>query len=280
MAVNKPACLFVLVSVSALSCREKAVTVARPAGAPSAAVPEAYVLALNEEVPPPGTKITVDQKFMLENGTRVYIGPGKVERHACTFTGLETGAIDFVSREKVKWLVTASDRHQLLDGMVPDRWPEHSPLFKIPTTFTKTGGRWTAAPDQGSPDEEQEKELKRRAKVVGIPRGFLIYGGTPRRVGEIWTVTGSDMPFTDELKSAAGTLQLTFKGVETHAGRKCARLEGPIDLKGDVEVEKGRMTFALKGDLSILRAIGEQLDLKMDFKGRSTREAGFPDKGG
>jgi len=271
-----------------LSCNAReqepviSVLVVAPAPESAAALsePRGYVLASDPDVlPKPGTKLIFRTKSWLEKGRMVYITPGHVRSYADSTTSLSVIEEEIVSAGKFKRLQVTDDFEQLLDGKPATGRPPASTLVGVPITFTQVDGKWTAAMDTGVPDEAQRKKMDKDLVSLETPSSARILGTGPRKVGETWTVTGKDLPFAARWPVATGTLELTFKGIEMHTGRECARITGHMDLQAAEIPGPTGLKLHLQGEISMLRTLDDFVPFEWDFKGTMEKSSWTPGKG-
>ncbi|BCU76576.1 hypothetical protein [Luteolibacter sp. LG18] len=244
--------------------------------ATASAADETYVLAKKDHTPKAGSKHVESKKMAMKNGTlKVKAGEQAMEG-TCAITETETEAVEYVSADKVKRLMTVGEKSQkmTMNGQeLPDE-PHPNPLLKVPVTLTKADGEWTATLDDGKePTDEQETALSKHEKNMDKSESVTMYGTEPRKVGDTWTVKAADMPFAQDQEDTEGSVKLTFKAVEDYQGKKCAHLEGPMEIKG--KSAEGQ-SISLKGNVIVYRSIEDLVDLKVSLDGKMEMSGDIP----
>lgn len=251
------------------------------ASSSSSAASDTVVLAKADSLPKAGTKLTTTRKMGMKDATMKINAGGQNMDGTANVTEAETSTVEFISADKVKSTVTAGEKVQAmkLNGQDMPNEPQPNALLNVPVVYTKKDGKWTGALETGTATDAQTKEIAKFEKKLNKPKDVSVYGSSPHKVGDTWTVDAADLTFTEGDKDTKGTLKLTFKGIETYEGKKCARLEGPMELTGKTDEEQGGQDLSMKGDMVILRAIDEMIDLKTDFKGTMGMKGTIPGGG-
>ncbi|MGC4015801.1 MAG: hypothetical protein QM755_14940 [Luteolibacter sp.] len=237
---------------------------------------DSYVLAKKDDMPKPGTKCEVAKKMAMKNGVLKVKAGDQAMDGTCALSESETESIEYKSADKVKRVVTAGEKSQqmTMNGQELPNEPHPNALLKVPVILTKADGEWTAALEDGKdPSDEQQGELEKKEKDQDKSSDVEMYGTDPRKVGDTWTVDAADLPFAKNEKDTKGSLKITFKGVEDCGGKKCARLEGPMELSG--KTDEGQQ-ISLKGNVVILRSLDDHLDMKVDFTGKMEMSGDIP----
>ncbi|MGC4015800.1 MAG: hypothetical protein QM755_14935 [Luteolibacter sp.] len=239
---------------------------------------DGVVLAKGDGLPKPGIKLTTSRSLAMKGGEVKIVASGQNMEGTMDMTDSETADIEFLSADKVKYTIKAGEKVQAmkLNGQNVPNEPQPSPLLGKTVIYTKSGSKWTGALESGSPTPPQAKEIEKYEKKLEKSSDAAVYGSAARKVGETWTVDGANIPFAGNDGDTKGTLKLTFKGVETYEGRKCARLEGTLDITGKTDADQGGQSISMKGDTVILRAIEEMIDVKQDFKGKMEMNGTIP----
>ncbi|MFD0893241.1 hypothetical protein KBB96_17610 [Luteolibacter ambystomatis] len=242
----------------------------------SAHAQDSYVLAKKGETPKPGTKCELTKKMAMKNGVlKVKAGEQNMDG-TCSISESESETIEYKAADKVKRTVTAGEKSQkmTMNGQeMPDEPRAHA-LLKVPVILTKEDGEWSAELEDGKePTDEQQTELEKKEKDQDKSSDAEMYGTEARKVGETWTVDAADLPFAKQEEDTKGSLKITFKGVEDCGGKKCARLEGPMELTG--KTDQGQK-LSLKGDVVIFRSLEDHMDMKVDFTGKMEMSGDIP----
>ncbi|BCU76577.1 hypothetical protein [Luteolibacter sp. LG18] len=234
----------------------------------SSAADETYILAKKDDMPKPGTKLIHSRLMAMKKGTvKVKVGDQALQG-TCEMIETETEHVEHVSAEKIKRLLTAAEKSEkmTMNGQERPHEAEPNPLLNVPVTLSKADGEWTATIDGGKePTAAQEKELSRKEKAMRKDEDVDMYGTVPRKVGDSWEVDASKaLPFSEDEKDTQGTLKLTFKAVEEFQGKKCARLEGAMEMTG--KTNQGQ-NITMKGNVIVFRSIEDREDLKVTITG-------------
>ncbi|BCU76708.1 hypothetical protein [Luteolibacter sp. LG18] len=229
----------------------------------------AYVLAKPGSTPPANCVITQGQE--LKNGKFKATMAGETKEGTCESSESGTEAIEFLAPDKIRRTVTAASKVQtfVIDGKEnPQRGS--SPLLNTPVIMTRSEAGWTAALEKGNPTPLQRSLLKDLKYPDSSSKDITAYGTAPRKIGDSWVVNLVDFPFAgvSDSNTAAGSVTITFKGIETFEGKKCARLEAVMDMgQKNGNEDTGKPKVLMKGSVVILRSLDDLIDLKRDFTG-------------
>jgi len=244
--------------------------------ASSAHAEDSYVLAKKGEIPKPGTKCELSKKMAMKNGVlKVKAGEQNIDG-TCTISESETESIEYKAADKVKRVVTAGEKSQkmTMNGQEVPEEAHPNVLLKVPVILTKADDGWSAALEDGKePSDEQQAELDKKEKDQDKSSDAEMYGTEAHKVGDTWTVDAADLPFAKQEEDTKGSLKITFKAVEDCGGKKCARLEGPMELTG--KTDQGQK-LSLKGNVVIFRSLDDHMDMKVDFTGKMEMSGDIP----
>ncbi|BCU76575.1 hypothetical protein [Luteolibacter sp. LG18] len=264
------ACLSVITLATTLvSCKD---------GKSGAAASNTVVLATADGLPKTGAKFTTSRTMAVKEGSVKISAGGQNMDGTMNLSDSETEDVEIAAPDKIKVTVTAGEKVQAmkLNGQELPNEPVPPQLLKAPVTFTKAAGKWTGALDTGTPTDVQKAEIAKRERKFTQAANAAMYGTAPRKVGETWSVDAARISFAEGTNDVKGSVTLTFKGIEDHGGRKCARLEGPMEFSGKTDADKGGQDLTMKGDIVVLRAIDEMVDLQTTFKGRMEMKGTIP----
>ncbi|MFD0893242.1 hypothetical protein KBB96_17615 [Luteolibacter ambystomatis] len=276
----KSSCYYYLPAIAAaavlVSCKDS--KSGDSASSSSSTASDTVVLAKADSLPKAGTKLTASRKMAMKDATMKVSAGGQNMDGTASVTETETTTIEFASADKVKSTVTAGEKAQTtkMNGQDIPNEPQPNSLLNVPVVYTKKDGKWTGALESGTATAAQTKDIAKLEKKLNKPKDASVYGTSPHKVGDSWTVDAADLAFADDDNETKGSLKLTFKGIETYEGKKCARLEGPLELTGKTAADKGSLDLSMKGDMVILRAIDEMIDMKTDFKGKMEMKGNIP----
>lgn len=239
---------------------------------------EKYVLAKKNHQPPAGTKVEQTKQTSLSDGIIELKMQGQEMKGTCVLNESENESLSFAG-DKITHLLNTSVKKRVMT-LNGQEMPEEAPtdaLLKVPVVLTKADGKWTAKLEgDAEPTEEQKAALEKLAKKANKDQDAAMYGTEPREIGDTWNVDAKDLSFTEDDKETTGGMKFTFKGVEEFEGRKCARLEGTLELAGKTDEDKGGQKISLKGDVVVLRSLEDLEDLKVSLKGKMEMAGEIP----
>jgi hypothetical protein len=256
------------------SCKEN-----QSAGSGSSAevAPGTYVLAKEGTTHAPGTKFTTTNEMLMKNGVMKVNAGGQTMEGTMESTERETQTVEIIAADQKKIVVTQSESIQkakMGDQEMPPQNKTHV-LLNLPVTYSRANGKWTAALSSGEATAEQTQKMEANAKA--LDDDAAVYGTEPRKIGDTWKSDASKLgSFNSEGMDMQGEVELTFKGVETYEGKKCARLEGTMNISGKSAPEQGGQDVSFKGTVQILRSLDDLEDLKAEFKGAMEMKGEMP----
>lgn len=240
------------------------------------AAEETYILAEKNDMPPVG--MVANKEFTMkltEAAMTIKAGDQEIE-----------GTMSFSEATKESMEALDSDRLRLVlkekgtvgtmtvngqDRAMPEK--QH-PLLNKPVILAKKDGKWSAAFEDGSePDEEEKSALEAREKSANHDSDFAMYGDTPRKVGDVWDADPADTGLF-EGDDTKGDYKVRFVEVKDVGGVKCAVLEATFDMSGSNKPKAGEppMKIGMKGKAVALRSIADKVDLDVKITGTMSME--------
>lgn len=217
---------------------------------------EEYVLARNE-APPVGT--TIDCSYWQVGKMDLqYKDQGiPVSVQGGSSTGMD-GRFAVISPSKFTFVIK---NLQMTFTGVRDDGDEHDFLHGSPVVIEKKDGVWTRRKEDGSAlSEEEEAEFTDFDPLEVQAQAWLIYGDTPRKPGDRWTVDLSKTDHFGALKHPTGTISAEFVDVTKVTGIDCATIKLNIDLKAETGA---RGDITLKCEATEHRSLADRLALDM-----------------
>ena len=241
---------------------------------------ESIVLAQRHFLPAAGTIATKNNTMtMLDAAMTVKAGPqelpGKMTR---TEAGKET--LEILAPHKVRRLLVSKSTSGKMtingtDQPVPEK-PD--PLAGKPVIVEQVGGKWSATLEEGgTPSPAQQGRLTRMAKEAERDSDFEMYGDTPRKVGDKWSVDPGKLMSFGDAEALSGDYKVELVELKEVAGVRCAVLKAVFDFKGKTEAEGDdpQMDIRFVGDVVATRSIVDMIDLDVEMNATVTL-AGTP----
>lgn len=234
-----------------------------------------YVLAKKGATPSAGT--TVTEKSSAEYGEaklqikfEFQTGGGTLHNKMASNVVLEGLAPGKLRRTLAS---KTSENHVVVAGSEQPSPEEADALQGVPVIVQYKDNAWTAALEDGAPDEDQKKALEELLVEYRAESDFTIYGDTPRKPGDKWNVDPKTISQFAGMEKMEGSFNVEFVEVKEVAGTPCAVLKSSFDLSGDSTEGKGEapaegeaarkpMKMKLKGEIASQRSLAELVDLQ------------------
>jgi hypothetical protein len=158
------------------------------------------------------------------------------------------------------------------DQPIPD---EKDALVGVPVIVELKDGKSVASLETGTPDAEQAQALEKLNKVLEDNSDFAMYGDTPRKVGDKWTVDPKALGAFGEAKDLKGDYTVEFVEIKDFQGTTCAVLKSVFDVSGTTEAEgegDPSMTVKIKGEATSHRSLADKVDLDAKITSTMTLE--------
>ncbi len=152
---------------------------------------------------------------------------------------------------------------------------EKDALVGVPVIVEVKDGKKVATLETGTPDAEQAKALEKLNKSFQEDSDFAMYGDTPRKVGDKWTVDPKALGAFGEAKDLKGDYTVEFVEIKDFQGTPCAVLKSVFDVSGTTEAEgEGgpSMTVKIKGEATSHRSLADKVDLDAQITTTMTME--------
>lgn len=241
-----------------------------------------YVLAKEKHFPATGTTIHETKKMVMNKAEVNIQMQGQEIKGTATSARTEENKLEFLANHQIRETeIRSEDKNtMMINGQESPSPSMPSPMLNVPVLLKKAEDKWIATLESGAePNPLQKIKLAARAKEQNRDPDLLVYGSTPRKVGESWTVDAADVFFGEDAEGGKGELKLTFKGVESYEGKQCARLEGPAKFSGKSTRDGAEQAMTFDGNIVVLRSLDDMVDLQRNFNGRMTMKMGLPGDG-
>jgi hypothetical protein len=158
------------------------------------------------------------------------------------------------------------------DQPIPD---EKDALVGVPVIVELKDGKHVASLETGTPDAEQTKALEKLNKSLEDNSDFAMYGDTPRKVGDKWTVDPKSIGAFGEAENLTGDYTVEFVEIKDFQGTPCAVLKSVFDISGITEAEgegEPSMTVKIKGEAVSHRSLADKVDIDAQITTTMTLE--------
>lgn len=224
-----------------------------------------YVLAKKGAVPAVGT--TVTEKSAWEFGEaklllkfEMQTGKGTMSHKSASNDVLEGIAPGKMRRTLAS---KTSERRMIIEGTEQPSPEEADPLQGVPVIVEYKDNAWSAALEEGAPDDEQKKGLEDLLSGYRAESDFTIYGDTPRKPGDKWNVDPKTITQFAGIEKLDGSYSVEFVEIKEVGGTSCAVLKSTFDLSGTALKSEGEQTkMKIKGEVSAQRSLADLVDLE------------------
>ncbi|MFD0893124.1 hypothetical protein KBB96_17020 [Luteolibacter ambystomatis] len=199
-----------------------------------------------------------------------------------TFPGKGSASSTWVQHRDIRWEFRTADLlvGELLRedmGSVENvKQPSIRPTLQgIPLHFIRAEGKWHEQIPEGLDPSPRDRAWL-AALAYDWSRGWdsHAYGTVPRSVGDGWSTHNPAVFFNEPASYVSGVMETTFRGVEDHAGRRCAKLEARFQFQGIADAVGYLTSYDLRGE--ILHALDDLMDIETRMRG--TMEAWSPNE--
>jgi hypothetical protein len=235
---------------------------------------EAHILALKNSPVVVGSKITTESSLFMRDGKVTLMSEGEKFTGQNESSSTQVVTLEALSPTRFRRIETKLEEkfHMELLGEILDEPKNGGPVTGLPVILERQEreDRYTATLEKGQATEEQEEELAKIAKEASARDDLVIYGETPRKLGEKWNVDVTRLSSFTGVSGLTGTMSLEFVEVRNVEGVACAILKNKYDLSGttmEEEVGKGKMT--IKGEDVICRSLVDYVNLDSQGKVRT-----------
>jgi hypothetical protein len=248
-------------------CKEKA-QVSGDSGSVPIAVEEGVILAIADELMPPGTVKEEDFSMELKDGKIKITLPEQEIEGALSMKEVKKRKFESIAEGKYR-ISVLEDRKTERSQMMGQEQPAKETVNPLEgrTVIAERGadGVWKTALESGEATAEMEKEISKITESLSKSKDAQVYGTVARKVGDEWTVNAGEMM---EFKDAEGTIKLRFDAIEEHKGQRCAKLTGTLDITGaPADSDMPGMKMRMAGAVIIFRSIEHRTDLSNELKG-------------
>jgi hypothetical protein len=158
------------------------------------------------------------------------------------------------------------------DQPIPE---ETDALTGVPVVIELKDGKFTAALESGTATPEQTEALEKLNTTLEEDSDFAMYGDTPRKVGDKWSVDPKGLGAFGEAKDLSGTYTVEFVEIKDFEGTPCAVLKAQFDVTGKTEADaegEPEMTVQIKGEALSHRSLADKVDLDASITSTMTME--------
>ncbi len=190
-------------------------------------------------------------------------------------TSVET--VEYLGDNKLKRTLTSKSvtGTVVMAGQEQPMPEETDALTGVPVIVELKDGKYTAALESGTATAEQTTALEKVTKSLEEDSDFAMYGDTPRKIGEKWTVNPKDIGAFGDAENLSGTYTVEFVEIKDFQGTPCAVLKSVFDISGVTEAkgeEEPSMTVKIKGDAISHRSLADKVDLDAKITTTMTME--------
>lgn len=260
-----------------ISCEQKSKlssTLTSPENTETAPTPPpaatSVILAKRGYLPPAGTKAKLEASTTMTDSTlQVDAGGQQMEGTSSQIIKAEE-TLEFLSDIKIRRTIVSrkTTGKAVIAGMDQPIPEKPVPLEGKPVIIEKKDGKWTATLENGNPAAGQAAEIEKMADTFNRENDLAIYGESPRKIGEKWSVDASKIEGFGEMEKITGTYAVEFLRIEDYESTSCAVIKAEIDLKGKTaEVEGQSMNMRIRGDVTSHRSLKDMGDLQTKISG-------------
>ena len=243
----------------------------RPSTGPPSPPPagERHLLAYRNAIYKPGTRLEFNRVVNVRDAKVLVVSPKEKLTGTTRSTQTLTFIVDIVSEQRVEVLVQ-TDREEGTQSIGPNLKPlrQRVGILEGKTViFNLRDAEWSPELDQ--------RQVKGGASVIRFVREILarksdslLYGLSPRAVGESWTADPRHVPALGgarEKATGSGAMRLEFRGVEKEHGTDCAILVGRVNITSS-DALTGKTTR--EGTIRVARSLTHLADLSVAFDGQ------------
>lgn len=155
--------------------------------------------------------------------------------------------------------------------------PEQAdPLLEVPVTLTLKDDRWSVGLESGTPSAEQTSAIAQLIASVKGGEDYVLYGETPRKPGDKWTVDTNALRNYGGLQSVEGSFTVEFVELTQFQGSECAVLKSEFTLSGVASMSGMEMKMSFTGTNLSYRSLVDLIDVESTRSG----EISFEGSGG
>lgn len=183
---------------------------------------------------------------------------------------LKKETLEVLSKDKLRRLVASEETtgEMKLDGQVLPTPDKSDALLAVAAILQRKGDAWTASLENGAvPNSDQKKRLDKMAEEANRDSDFQMYGDTPRRTGDKWSMDPSILRSIFDAKDLDGIYTVEFVEIKEFQGVKCAILKSTFDIKGAALSgnDSSEMKMAIKGEAISRRSLADLVDIDVEL---------------
>ncbi|WP_367870720.1 hypothetical protein [Luteolibacter sp. Populi] len=246
------------------------------AGLLLAAQAEEYVLAEKGKYSQPaGTKLGKQAVLEITGAKLTLTTPEKTIEGTSTRKESRLDSIEILSptqsrevleKKTLEGKITLSGQ----DRPMPD---EPVPLQAVPVLVERAAdGSFTAKLEEGEPTPAQAAHLAKLVKALEGESEVALYGDTPRKPGDKWTVDPKNLRSFADAEKLTGAYTVEFVEVKDFQGTPCAVLKSTYDVKGTA-IGGPEASLSFKGSAITHRSLADRADLDVKIEAAMVMEA-------
>ncbi|WP_367870721.1 hypothetical protein [Luteolibacter sp. Populi] len=247
------------------------------AGQEMHAAEEGHVLAKKSKgnSQPAGTKVTKNSLLEITDAKLTVEVKGQPPM-AGTMSRKDTevNTLEILSATKARRLLQDKETSSamIINGQERPMGDKPESLKGVPVILEeKEDGTYTATLEAGEATAAQTEDLTKLAKGLGNDSDLAIYGETPRKPGDKWTVDPKKIKAFGEAEDLAGTYTVEFVEVKDFQGTPCAVLKSEFEVTGAALGGAG-MKMGFKGTAVTHRSLADRVDLETKMESTMTME--------
>lgn len=240
-----------------------------------------YVLAKKGAMPAPGSTLT--EKTIAQFGEAKMEYKIEFQTAHGTLTSKETAndVLEGLAPGKMRrTLASKTTESRVVFQGIEEPSPEHADALQgVPVIVEYKDNAWSAALEEGAPDEEQKKALEEVLGNYRMESDLKIYGETPRKPGDKWDVDPKSLSQFAGVAKPEGSFSVEFVEIKDVGGTACAVLKSSFDLSGGSvdHADKG-VKMKVKGEALAQRSLADLVDVQTKVTG-TMRSEGTPAPG-
>ena len=252
-----------------VSCKEKTGASAGggSASGEAAAVTKAdgHVLAKKNALPPVGKGRTEESSMAMKDAVLDIEAGGQKMAGTMSRKDTKLETLEALSPTKARRTLvsTKNEGKMVMNGQEQQTPSPSDPLTGVPVVVELKDGQWTATLESGTATPDQTTALGKVAKELASDDDYVMYGDTPRKPGDQWTVDPKSLTAFGDAEGLTGSFNVEFVEVKDVQGVPCAVLKTVFDITGKAASKEGEagMSMKLKGESLVNRSLADQIDL-------------------
>lgn len=264
----KPLTVGILLGASLLviSCKEKTAATGSASGeAAAVATADGHVLAKKNALPPVGKVRTEESSMEMKDAALDIEAGGQKMNGSMSRKDSKVETLEALSATKARRTLvsTKNEGKMVMNGQEQQTPSPSDPLTGLPVIIELKDGHWTATLETGTATPDQTTALAKVAKELASDDDYSMYGDTPRKPGDKWTVDPKNLTAFGDAEGLSGSFNVEFVEIKDVGGVSCAVLKTTFDIDGKAASKEGEpgMSMKLKGESVVNRSLADQMDI-------------------